>query len=898
MENISDRLRDLLGSPDMILVFPTEVSARSWSEHLLLAGDLQALREDRIISWDRCKQLLFPRHDQREPANSIHRMLFTQQLLKLNSTQQLLSFLVPKAFSSESRRYSSLILRLLGLLDTLSSISPDSFDSRDLQDFISDAHLLYHHYLRFLDECGLFEPSFLPPQSAAETDVRFGLCFFEAYSDIEEYRPLLERTPAAQFLEMPEAAVPELMVFENQHQEILGCMEKVEQLAASGMRAEDMVITACDYDGMYEDLRLQARMRGLPLRFKSGRPLVSYPAARLFNDIQQVISDDFSLDSMKRLLLCPAYRWTDPQSNRRLIQFGVESSCLRNTRDQDIWAQRLSRSGDQKLLSYYTMLRGQLNKLVRAADIQSLYTQLQIVQKQILRPYEDETSEHSRVFSFCIQQLEKLRRAEASYEGLVCDQPYGTWLSILEKTWYVPQQEQGGISVYPYGVSAGIYPKVHLVIGADSEHTAFSNIPVLPISEEHQQRLGMKPADRSTELIRTYAGSGETIHFSCSRQTRNSVVLPASLFTELEKVREPTYPVYSNDLYLRELDAWTGNTDGRGSGWYPLQLVGFKAAEITTLSPGGFDATEKGAGEDHPGARFAWEKVTRKNGYLSISPTSLDQFATCPFTFFIRYVLGINKRDFIPDMMQSRTIGNLVHRCYEKLFRHIQAEGSGRFDSGSIGEYRQVLSDIMDQQLKRLSHKARRPAEAVFPLVEQFVREHLVYLLEEEAKLFDGWEVAALEAEVSVIDEQQNIELNGRIDRISRDVRQARAAVIDYKKKNRHTIKSFTKDSAEPDSYQLPIYAYLVEQSMPQTGSITDALYYDVSGKKYVSILPGKKNEVDRQRFDELIRQALEIVHGAADAVRNLDVDRASSPGSACPSCEFRDVCRGRFSIR
>ena len=649
---------------------------------------------------------------------------------------------------------------------------------------------------------------------------------------------------------------------------------------------------------MYEDLRLQAKMRGLPLRFKSGRPLVSYPAARLFNDIQQVISDDFSLDSMKRLLLCPAYRWTDPQSNRRLIQFGVESSCLRNTRDQDIWAQRLSRSGDQHLLSYYTMLKGELIKLVRAPDIQSLYAQLQIVQKQILRPYEDEGSEHSRVFSFCIQQLEKLRRAEALYEGLVCDQPYGTWLSILEKTWYVPQQEQGGISVYPYGVSAGIYPRVHLVIGADSDHTAFSHVPVLPISEEHQQRLGMKPVDRSTELIRTYADSGETIQFSCSRQTRNSVVLPASIFTELGNIREPRFPVYSNDLYLSELDAWTGNTHRRGSGWYPLQLEGFKAAEITTLSSGSLDVTEKGAGEEHPGARFVWEKVRRKNGYLMISPTSLDQFASCPFTFFIRYVLGIKKRDFIPDMMQSRTIGNLVHRCYEQLFRHIQAESSGRFDNGSIEAYRQVLADIVDLQLKRLSRKAQRPAETVFPLVEQFVREHLVYLLEQEAKLFDGWEIAALEAEVSAFDEQRHIELNGRIDRISRDAGQARAAVIDYKKQNRHTIKSFTRDSAEPDSYQLPIYTYLVEQTMPQTGSITDALYYDVSGKKYVSILPGKKNELDRQRFDELIKHALEIVHDAAGAVRNLDFDLASSPGSACPSCDFRDVCRGRFSIR
>lgn len=898
MENISDRLREHLGNPDVILVFPTEVSARSWSEHLLLTGGLEALREDRLISWDRCKQLLFPRRDEKKPVNSIHRMLFTQQVLKLNSSQQLLSYLVPKAFSSESRRYGSMILRLVGMLDTLSRISADTVVSQDLRDFVSDARLLYHHYVRFLDECGLFEPSFMPPEADTEIGSRLILCFHEAYSDIEEYRSLLGRTPSVQFLETPDTAVPELMVFENQHLEILGCMEKIEKLLASGMPAEDIVITACDYDGMYEDLSLQARMRSIPVRFKSGRPLVSFPAARLFNDIQQAVTEDFSLDSMKRLLLSPAYRWTDRRSNRRLIQFGVEASCLRNTRDHDVWEQRLARSGDKKLLSYYTMLREQMTQLVRASDVHSLYTRLQIVQKQILKPYEDEMSEHSRVFSFCIQQLEKLRTAEAAAEHLVCEQPYSTWLSILEKTWYVPQQERGGISVYPYGVSAGVYPRVHLVVGADSEHTAFSHIPALPITEEHQQQLGLTPEDRGREMLEAYALSGEQIHFSCSRQTRNSVVLPAPLFTGLGKTREAEHPVYRNDLYLRELDAWAGSDHDGTHSCYRLQLEGFKAAEVTTLSPGGLDVTEKGAGEDHPGARFSWKRVRRKTGYLSISPTSLDQFARCPFSFFIRYVLGIDSRDFVPDMLQSRTIGNLVHRCYERLFRHIESEDSRRFDSGCIEEYRQVLTDIVEQQLRRLSRKARRPGEAVFPSVQRFVRNHLVLLLEEEAKLFDGWEVAALEAEAAVVDEYRQIELNGRIDRISRDVSRGKTAVIDYKKKNHHSPKSFTSQSLEPDSYQLPIYTYLVEQSMPQTGSITDALYYDVTAEKYVSILPGKKHEVDRQRFDEIIHQALEIVHGAADAVRTLDYDLASSPGSACPSCDYRDVCRGRFSIR
>jgi RecB family exonuclease len=897
MENLPDRLRDLLRDRRSVLVFPSEVAARSWSEYLLLNTDLTALREDRLISWDTFKQQVFPRHDESEPANQIHRMLFVQQFLEQNRVSPVLHYIIRKDYRDQSKLYSSSIIKLLGALETLLSPGQDVMTSRSLRELRADLQTLYQAYAAFLEKHNLFEPAYCRLEMAAQEARRYVLCHSSVYQGFAEYRQALLDAEAVQFFETGDIRLPELAVYENQLLEILGTFERVEQLLLSGVSPEDITITACDYERMYEDLSLQARLRGLPLRFRRGRKLLSFPAARLFRDIRLTVAQEFSLDTVKRLLLSPAYRWKDPELNSRLVRFGIEASCLRNTggRGGDIWEQRLTGSGESDLLSHYRKLKNHLRSLVTSADVNELWKQVHAIQQVLIEPYERENeTEAERIFSYCIDQLEQVRETITALDGVSCTDPYGLWLTVLEQTWYVPQQGHDGISVYPYGVSAGIQSAHHFIIGADSEHTALFDHQNLPLSEEHQEQLGLMSRDLTQAMIETYSSSGGDLRFSCSRRTRDSVVLPAGLFRAQDRIREITEHPFADDPYNQELELWSGRPVDTSARWYPLQLNGFETALHSSLSNGGLDLGRRSAGGDHPASRLAWKILTSSERMLQVSPTSLDRFITCPFSYLTTYVLKLEERDFQPDLQQARRVGTLIHRCYEQFFTYLKQERAGVFDAAALDEYRVVMEQIIDRQLKRLRKRADGPAEAAFWRLRRFIRDQVPLLLDQECTRFDQWITEELELEASCIDTERQIEFTGRIDRLSIEPESRRAALIDYKKKNHTSPKSFSEAAAGPVSYQLPMYLYLVEHSDSLPDSVTDALYYDVTEGSYVSVLPNSRYQITRERFDQLIQEMLGKADGMREALRELKVTTPSS----CVSCRFRDVCRGRYSIR
>ena len=85
MEKVLDRLISSLDESDHIFVFPSEVTARAWLEYLLESpkqSRFRAIREDRIISWDRFKEQLFPRKESRLPVNGLYRLVFAQLIIQ------------------------------------------------------------------------------------------------------------------------------------------------------------------------------------------------------------------------------------------------------------------------------------------------------------------------------------------------------------------------------------------------------------------------------------------------------------------------------------------------------------------------------------------------------------------------------------------------------------------------------------------------------------------------------------------------------------------------------------------------------------------------------------------------------------------------------------------------
>ncbi|MDA3834607.1 MAG: PD-(D/E)XK nuclease family protein, partial [Spirochaetales bacterium] len=210
------------------------------------------------------------------------------------------------------------------------------------------------------------------------------------------------------------------------------------------------------------------------------------------------------------------------------------------------------------------------------------------------------------------------------------------------------------------------------------------------------------------------------------------------------------------------------------------------------------------------------------------------------------------------------------------------------------------LEKIIDEELYSFGKRFDAPAEAVFPEVRRFVLQKLPLLLQQEAALLDGWQTVDLECRRTWVDQASSSMLEGRVDRIAVLPPGGETAVIDYKKQNRVVPSSFGSQSERPGSYQLPMYVWLFEQTAEGNNSVTKALYYDVTKEKYVKVLPFQFRGVvvDRERFDQVVDQMLETVRDVVRNIRELDVRMKRNDSKVCGRCSFRDVCRGRFSVR
>ncbi len=916
MEKVLDRLISSLDESNHIFVFPSEVTARAWLEHLLESpkqSRFRAIREDRIISWDRFKEQLFPRKESRLPVNGLYRLVFAQIVIQENSRTPFLSYLIPRSYAESSAIFANSIRQLCPMLQDLSRRLGSEQMTGTLGLLARDISQLSARYTAFLDAHDLFEPSFEPEILDAEhlesTGRTYTLCFPEIMNEYQQMHEQLQDSPRIDTISIDQSddRLPELEVYANTRIELAGALEEMESLLQRGVPAERIVITLGDYTGIYEDLAHQARLRGIPLRFRSGRPLTDYPVSRLFRDIQQVVRENFSLSSMKRLLLNRSYPWRDRSLNLRLIRAGVKASCLKNyvTRSGvtiDLWSERLKRLDDGELLDHYRLVKESCIALTGADDVDTLWTLVHKLQHTLLQPFqEDHTNRDSAVFSYCIDQLQQFRRSAQRVPLPTGFPVYSTWITMLESTWYVPQQPSDGISVYPYGVSAGIQPDHHILIGIDRSHTIMVDDPYPMLSEQEKEQLSLAAADSTDAFLRIYARSGESVSISCSRVSRAGQQLPANLFIEHDRIHEKTGGVYPSDPYKTEQLYWAGKKEVELEQLqlYPLQKESMHSASSTILCQKPLDLSEKVAESSSFRELFA-QSVGDSDRGIVISPTSLDMFVSCPFSWFLKYGLHIREEHFEPEYTDARSLGILIHSCYEQLFTWIQEHTDGVFSASRIDLYRDQLSRIMREALRQYRRRFDAPVDMVLIGVDRYLTEHVHRLLSAEAAYLDGWIVDSVEGERSLVDDELHIVIEGRVDRVSKLDSGKEAAVIDYKKNNRVSVSSFGPDSEHPGSYQLPLYTYLLEHLDAGTIKVTQALYYDVTKDTYVRILPGvsKGVTVDRDRFDQVIDKMLEEIETMVRRIRRADVRIAHGRSSACGLCSFRDICRGRFSIR
>ena len=874
----------------VLFVFPSEVAARFWQRRALALTGLSAFRTDRIISWDTFKERVFPGPGDLRPVNTALRVFFVRELLRKNREAPFLRRLVRPGFSEVSPAFSGSIRQILPQLRRVLDAAEKTGCPLE-EDLLRDLSLLRSLYGEFLASGNLYEPAF-QEKAPPRFDGRAFLFFPEVLDDFGEYRPVLEGSRQVLPVPAPEGETPFLEEYGNGFQEVRGLMTRLAALLDSGVPPEEIVVSVPGLDEVREDLEEQAGLQGVPIRIRGGRKLTESPGGAFFAAAAGVVSSGFSVEALKALLLNGAFPWKEEDLIRRVILLGIARSCHGAYSGPggrvDPWEEAL-RAADRESRTFLRELVRSLQRLLNAPDFEEIRMRTQAFASAFFDP-DGWKPEPLRVFQYALRVLAELAELEKR-AGFSVAEPFGALTEVLDETIYVSPPEAGGVDIYPYRVTAGIFPSRHFIINAGHESTETGDRSLAFLREDEKEALGLSPAEVGDLLLSLYTASGDRVFFSFAGETRRGMALPAGFFVTREKVRKTPGLEEERraDASLRERAYWSGHGENPfPAGPLPIQKEGFRRYTLASGAKRGLDA-----GREILPARTAAGLLTERvfrDGKVRLSPSSLQIFAHCPFRFLLECCLGLeeSRLDAVGD--DPRMEGILYHEAFRELAREISRR-DGPFRGENREAYRALVPAIVKGTLDGLPGKETWPLSPLRRAWAERMTEDLWWFLDREAEEFDGHETRKTEFSLSCDLEGAEAVLTGRLDRVSGVPGDAACQVVDYKTGGLPTGPELRGEKDVP-SVQIPSYVYLLEKS----GFPVDrALYYSVKEGRYrAAYAAAGKADLGPEEMRKVLETLLRLGASAADRIRGGDYRFYPED---CEPCAFRGLCRRKYLI-
>jgi ATP-dependent helicase/nuclease subunit B len=299
------------------------------------------------------------------------------------------------------------------------------------------------------------------------------------------------------------------------------------------------------------------------------------------------------------------------------------------------------------------------------------------------------------------------------------------------------------------------------------------------------------------------------------------------------------------------------------------------------------------------------------------SPTTIEDYYTCPYMAFARRALKLSKRE--EGVVNALSVGTLMHEifnCYaERVGEVLDKESSDRLvdeivaDLIKKSDYARYIKDAEnDFTLNKVILEAKKFCFGIF---NQYQNSDFKFYKAEQS-----FEIPL----------KSGINLRGKIDRI--DTYKGYCRIIDYK-----TGKPDGSEKSLFAGVKLQLYLYAISQKDFQTAGVyylpvSDE--YIANGKDGVGVAVGKtlqdqtlilsqdkclnngatsdfipvtitdgviKNATNAQVLEGLKEYALKMCEQGA--TRMQDGVIVSSPyGDACEYCEFKGMCEGEFSAK
>jgi ATP-dependent helicase/nuclease subunit B len=344
----------------------------------------------------------------------------------------------------------------------------------------------------------------------------------------------------------------------------------------------------------------------------------------------------------------------------------------------------------------------------------------------------------------------------------------------------------------------------------------------------------------------------------------------------LERLREPDSRGDASAAVVRALYPWLGY------GWQAEQE---RSSDRFTVFDGQVRDTK---GELDP-------RISRE----PVSCTQIEAIARCPFSYFLRYVLGIEPpNDYARDptlWLDALEFGSLIH----EIFRAFMVEITARREKPNFAHHWAHLKRIAEEHINRWHTRVPAPNIAAFTTQRsQVLRACRTFLKDEEIhcqrvtpRYFEvPFGLSSVESDAPIgsskpvsidLGTGEDLLLRGRIDRVDQRGRDE-YEVWDYKSGSAHSLRE-DKQLNRGRQIQHALYARALEILLArahQEGRVVKSGYF----------FPGPKGEGQRiakeQDASALNRVVRTLFHLLREGVFPYALDSDS-----CRFCDYQCVC-------
>jgi RecB family exonuclease len=196
-----------------------------------------------------------------------------------------------------------------------------------------------------------------------------------------------------------------------------------------------------------------------------------------------------------------------------------------------------------------------------------------------------------------------------------------------------------------------------------------------------------------------------------------------------------------------------------------------------------------------------------------LSASALEDYARCPFRFFVYRVLGAAPIPEGGDDLDPLARGNLYHKVLETFFAERRDHGKLPLSGGD--DDRQALEQALATALEEFTAAERGGHPGLFQIRLRRLRAELWQLITREAQapIEAGCTPALFEHKFGPLaitaaeetDPDGALHIGGVIDRI--DLGPGRALVLDYKTGRMQRYQHYLREELLKTSFQLPLYA-------------------------------------------------------------------------------------------